>query len=770
MVGAASILGLGTTLAATQAGAQTGQAAPSAVVEEIIVTATKQAVALNKVAISISAYDSKALDTRSIHNVTDLARQTPGVNVSTGFVSPMEQRISVRGIDSTAGAATTAVYVDDTAIQSPVGGLNYAGSTVPQIFDLERVEVLRGPQGTLFGASAEGGAIRFITPTPSLTTVSTYAKVSLGKIDGGATGGEVGFAIGAPIIEDKAGFRLSYGHRLDAGYVDRVSWANGERTRNVNSGDVDVARLAVLLQPTEWLSLTPAVFYQKYAINDTALQWRSLSKIGDGDFVTGFANRQPAVDNYVLPSLRTVISGAGLELTSVTSWLQRHQTQSRDQTNIMGGAYLGASYPTLSSGEAVSTMFNTHSRQQNFAEELRLANTDADSRLKWQLGVYYSLVRQRSYGVLDSPNFNAALLETYGVDSEVFYGAPLVNGSQLYNGSEFTRERQLAAFANLDYKITPDLTLTLAGRYGKDEIDYEIVERDPSFGTSAPSFNEGRLKEKPFTPKVALSWQRTDDQLYYAAASKGFRAGGVNSTLPRECSADLASLGFTSTPRTYEADSTWNYEVGNKSRLLGGRLAVDSSAFFVRWNNIQQAVRLGCFYSVVLNSGQAESKGFDMNVSYRATSDLSIGGSVGYTDAKYTHTVVSAGGVIAQDGQTLGSTPWSLEFWLDYKFTALGLPAYIRIQDNYKSRNDGLYGQQIAASAQYDANFLPDDAYNHLDLRLGMKIKSLDVALFAQNALNDHPKFITQSLPASPEVLQTSLRPRYVGIEAIFRY
>ncbi|MCJ2182167.1 TonB-dependent receptor [Novosphingobium sp. 1949] len=733
-------------------------------------TATHQAVTLNKVPVSIAAYDAKALDTRSIRTVTDLVRQTPGIDVAAGYASPLLQRISIRGIDSSAGAPTTAIYIDDAAIQAPVGGLNYAGSTVPQIFDLERVEVLRGPQGTLFGAGAEGGAVRFITPTPSLTQTSIYAKGAIGVVEGGGVGGEIGGAIGTPIITDTLGLRLSYSHRWDAGYVDRLGWDGATNDTNANSAQVDILRAALQYKPVDGVSLVPSVYYQRYAINDTGQIWQSLSDRHEGSYVNGFAEKQPARDAYVLPSLRTVVRTGQVEFTAITSFLHRSVTQDRDQTNIMGGTYLGAPYPELADGTVVSTVFHSHSVQNNFAQELRLASADNDAALHWQVGLYYSNVRQTSTGTLNSPYFDAALIETYGVSSELFYGAELIDGTKLYDGNEHTRERQLAAYASLDLKVTPTLTLTAAGRYGVDKIDYQITERDPSFGTTDPSYNNGAKKEMPFTPKFAVSWQRTPDQLVYASASKGFRAGGVNSTLPQECSADLAAIGYDSTPRTYDSDTTWSYEVGNKSRLLGGALSLDASAFYVKWNNIQQALRLGCYYSLVLNSGKAVSKGFDLNLSLRASKALSLGGSVGYTDAKYTQDVVNDAGVIALDGQTLGQSPWSLDLWVDYRFEAFTHPSYIRIQDSFKSRNNGLYGQQMAASPTYDANFAPDQAYNSFDVRLGTSVGIADLALVVQNAFNEQQYRSTISLSASPEILSTVQRPRYFGLEAIVRY
>src|SRR5579859_6705732 len=209
-------------------------------VGEIVVTATRKEESLSKVAESVSAFTAAKMDTLNIKNFADIAKFTPGITYA-----PDSHNISIRGIESTAGSGTTGIYIDDTPIQVRNLGLN-ANNTLPAVFDLQRVEVLRGPQGTLFGAGSEGGTIRYITTQPSLTHFSGMAHSELAFTENGAASYEGGVALGGPIIEDKLGFRISAWARRDGGWIDRVDYHTLATTdSNANRVDTYVLRAAV---------------------------------------------------------------------------------------------------------------------------------------------------------------------------------------------------------------------------------------------------------------------------------------------------------------------------------------------------------------------------------------------------------------------------------------------------------------------------------------------------------------------------------------------
>ena len=233
-------------------------AADTANVAEIVVTATRQAQLLSRVPLSVSAFSQQTMDTRGMKSFADVARFTPGVRFGESQ-GGNNNNISIRGISSDAGAGTTGIYIDDTPIQIRGLGFN-SDNTLPAIFDLERVEVLRGPQGTLFGAGSEGGTVRFITPQPNLDRFQTYDRAEVSTTAHGGIGWEAGAAVGGPIVDGKLGFRVSAWHRREAGYIDHVDNQTGDvDDKNINHGDVTVLRGALTYAPIDELKITPSV-------------------------------------------------------------------------------------------------------------------------------------------------------------------------------------------------------------------------------------------------------------------------------------------------------------------------------------------------------------------------------------------------------------------------------------------------------------------------------------------------------------------------------
>ncbi len=269
-----------TSAFAQNASAPGGQAGDASTIGEVVVTATRQSSTVNKVALSITAVTQKALDQQGVKNAQDFARATPSV-VFTRASSEGNPSIAIRGIASTLGAPTTGIYLDDTPIQKrgTNGAVTGNGSPTPQIFDLDRIEVLRGPQGTLFGSGSEGGTIRFITPQPSLTRYSVYGRGEASSNLGGAPSYEFGIAAGGPIIEDKLGFRASIWNRNVGGYLDHVNIYDGATIgQDTNSGHQFVSRIALAWAPTSDLKITPAIYTSVDHIDDQDTFWQSIPR------------------------------------------------------------------------------------------------------------------------------------------------------------------------------------------------------------------------------------------------------------------------------------------------------------------------------------------------------------------------------------------------------------------------------------------------------------------------------------------------------------
>ena len=753
----------------SQAAAQEGAA-----VDEIVVTATRIATPLAKVPVSVSAYTQEKMDIKAIRDIKDLALQTPGLDVSPGTGTAGGARVSIRGVDSTAGAATTATYIDDTPIQSRNSALNYSFNTFPQIFDLERVEVLRGPQGTLFGASAQGGAVRFITPTPSLTDYSGYARAMYSVTDHGGANYELGAAVGGPIVTDKLGFRLSASHKHFSGYIQRQSWQlASNRDSDTNSDTSDILRGALVFKPTDSVTLTPSFYYQNRKVDDSSYFWANLSDVDNHRFISGAATHAPESDHFFLPSLKAEVDFGAVQFTSVTAAYRRKVRNERDLTNNndrveYGAAYL---YPRLPGTAEIFSTMHGDTEQKDFTQEFRLASTDPEARVRWQVGAYYSRGKLRANPMLETRHFNALYEYVHGRTVVEGKGSDNIDGIYNYIGDERTKETSKAVFANVDITVIDRLTLTLGARYSDNKLDFDVLERGPDYGVTGQARANGSVGGKPFTPKIALSFQADDRNMFYASYARGYRTGGVNKAVPRSCAADLANLGIDA-PETYDADITDSFEVGSKNRFLGNRVQVEASAFYTKWKDIQQQIRLPCSYSIVGNTGQAVSKGFDLSTTIKLLDNFEVAAAVGYTDAYYTNTLLVGRSPLVFEGQTLGAAPWTANVSAQYDFQVAGqYDAYVRAQYSYKGKNDGPYPYQNPISSQYDPTRYPGQLTSQLDLRAGISVRDVDVALFAENVLDNAPLLdFTPAYIGAPLQYARTIRPRTVGIMATSRF
>ena len=790
--------------AADEPNAAAGEADKSNGVAEVIVTATKQARELSKVPISISAYTQEMLDERNIRNVNDIVAQTPGLDLGDQGSNGAGDRIAIRGIDSNSGASTTGVYIDDTPLQSRNNPVNLAGTVFPEIFDLERVEVLRGPQGTLFGAGAEGGVVRFITPSPSLTKDSVYARAETSFTQHGDPSYEGGAAFGGPLQDGVLGIRVSGWGRHTGGWVDRVSWQTGDTFNNANWSDAGGARLALLWKASDSLTVMPSLLYQGSHDNDTPNYWSSLSNPHAGDFVNGFATRQQSTEHFVLPSLKIEADLGAVQFTSVTSFFQRSESNVSDVTNYDIAGALGAVgangedniFPTVASGAPVSDLFLGATFQNIITQELRLQNSDPDARVRWVGGLYFQNSRVHDTQLAPNPQLENLFDEQQGPGAfDAYYYdattctadcAGMLRGIYEYTGSEYSRDLQVAAFGNLDWSITKRLTLNAGLRVEKTRSRFVAIEDGPV--NNGASIGGGSASATPVTPKFGLSFQQDADTMYYGSIAKGYRPGGGNSHVPPSCSLDLDNIGLSTAPYQYAPDSTWSYELGTKQRAAGGRLSIDASVFYIDWRDVQWYYFLpNCGYGIVFNLGHTSSTGFDLEMNARVTDHLLAGLSIGYTDAKFLKTVIldpAQPTPVVYNGQTLGQAPWTIYSSLEYQFS-LGARSgfYARLTDDFKSANNGPFLYQFPDSAAADPDLHPGPSRNQLDIRLGRVWKGVDLSLFVSNALNAAPAIVNpQSThyvgydfnsgdPVGSSIFSYStLTPRTFGITGIFNF
>ena len=748
-------------------GALLTDAAGADALQEVVVTATRTSEPLRRVPISVVALNQAALDRLSIRDVDDIGRLTPGVDFDrNGF--GLQSTIAIRGISSTVGSATTGIYIDETPIQSRTLG-NSSGNAYPVVFDLDRVEVLRGPQGTLFGAASEGGNVRFITPEPSLDTYHGYVRGELAMTERGDPTYEAGAAVGGPIVTDTLAFRASVYYRRDGGYVDREHFLDSaDVERNSNYLESTAVRLALKWMPADWITISPSIFYQQLYQNDVPTAWSILSDPAARRYASGDGSNSVSRDRFALPALNVRLSLKGMDLISNTSYYDRREATTYDYTLFDISYFAPGGDPTVFySIPGYYSNSPQDNNQHNFVQEVRLQADNPDARVTWVVGGFYSNALQNAREVVNSP----FLGDYFGAPVEAVFGAPLINGTIAYIDDFVNKDIETALFANVGLRITDKLRVGAGVRASRARFDYSEAKDGPAAG--GPSSTSGSEKESPVTPKFTVSYQFNDETLLYASAARGYRVGGANPPIPNYpgCNSALASLGLQSAPLTYKSDSTWSYEVGTKSRLAGGRAEFAASAFYIDWSNIIQAIPAlaNCPFSFTTNLGRAVSKGFDLQADYNLGSHFTFGASASFTKAQYTQTVRAAGATqdLVTAGHTLGGSPWVLVGSAEFHTHGLiGDESYLRLVADYRSENDGRTSLNDPGYSTYDPLVPNPPAVTNVDLRAGSRFSGgWDLSLFAKNLLNQNrPADYIRDAVGAEVFHYYPPRPRTIGV------
>ncbi|HEX5461362.1 MAG TPA: TonB-dependent receptor [Steroidobacteraceae bacterium] len=762
--------------------AQTASSDPSSAPEqgntlqEIVVTATHRARLLSAVPISASAFSQKSLDAQGVNQIDDIALISPGVTFTRG--NSGSTSIAIRGISSDSGASTTGIYIDDTPVQSRVIGFS-STSVFPTVFDLERVEILRGPQGTLYGAGSEGGTVRFITPQPSLTKYTGYAKGELSFTQHGDPSFEAGAAAGGPIVDNKIGFRASASYRRDGGYTDRVDRFGGALiAKNDDWENTYTARLALGFAPVEQLLITPSFYYQNIYINDSQTYWEYLSNPANGQFNNGAPVTAPFQGTSYLPAINMTYQAHAFTITSNTSYYEQDNQNNRDLSELIPNDLGIAVSPTQpvpgDPNYQDQDLFITS--QKAFTQEIRIQSNDQGSRFRWLAGVFYQHELQSSNQyVPDTPaSFNALVESAFGETTEQIFGMGLYQGKYSYTSVIDSIDKQTAAFGEINLTFLRGLTLTAGVRAEHSTFAFTNTSDGPFNG--GLSVVNGNESESPVIPKYGISYQLDPANLFYATVAKGFRPGGANPAIPARCNQDLAELGYTSAPDSFSSDSVWSYEVGLKNRLFGGHVQLATSVFEVKWNGIQQQVILGtgCGLDFVANLGKATSRGFDFQGDFLPLDNLIVGVAVGYNDAKFTRSILSPPDpvtgirpVLVRSGDSLGVNPWTVAVNARYDFVAGGRNGYVRVDDEFASRQTTPTPSENPSDETYAPGLLKLPQTNLLNVRLGTAFANgVDLSLFVKNLLDSHPDLGRDQIGSNIDLIYVArtFRPRTIGI------
>jgi len=780
--------------------------ATAAPLQEITVTATRREESLSKVPISVTALTQENLDDRGIKDFSEVARFTPGVN----FDNSGTNNISIRGISGTGGAGTTGIYLDDTPIQMRALAFS-PDEALPKSFDIDRVEVLRGPQGTLFGAGSEGGTVRYITTQPSLTQTSIYSRSEVATTEYGDPSYETGAAIGGPLVSGTLGARVAVSYRHDGGWIDRIDPVSLDTVqKNANYNDTLLMRMAALWAPSDKWTVSPGIYYQNQQRNDISTYWPLYSDPSSGRFIDADPSQRTVPDKFYLASLKIQGDLGAAQLISNTSYYHRHE-----QTGYEGTLYNLGFYQTFLGDMTLVDANGVHlppgatnyrspasidNGQQNVTQEIRLQSSDPNAKLLWTTGVFVSVNRQSYLEQIHDPLLNELTLALTGLpftDPSLF-GAPYDVADGFPTDSYFlktsAKDEQYAVFGELNYNLTERFKATVGARFSKNKYSFDTLTGGPQlFGP--PSSGSGNNSENAFTPKLGLQFQLDPSDMFYFTYAKGFRPGGANNPLPEvACAQDFQTFGITASPTKYDSDSVNSFEVGAKNNI-DNRIRLASSIYYIRWNNIQQTVIPPiCQISFIDNLGQAVAKGADIQADIAVTDHFDVEHAAGYTEARYTkdsrlsaseaQPIVASGDAITGPSSETGggqpTAPVTVSAGMEYKFSAFSHMAFVRADFEYEGRAKWLTPGEDSSTLQYDqASFvLPGTTFT--SLRGGVELGAWSVSAFVDNLTNAHPLTdYDYTICPTPGNCAASagnrleraftFRPRTIGITAIFR-
>jgi outer membrane receptor protein involved in Fe transport len=710
--------------------------------EEVTVTATRREEVASRVPIDMMVWTQDAMEASGVKGMADLASLTPTMQFqpapgTTGATT----YLLMRGVTGR-NASTTGVYLDDTPVPPLYGDVVLY--SFPFTFDLDRVEVLRGPQLQLFGEGNQGGAVRFIFNQPSLSTFTAFAKSELATTRFGSPSYEAGAAFGGPVIRDAVGFRISAWARSDGGYVDRVDpFTQGVVDGNANHSGSMSLRGALTFAPSEAVQITPSLTYTSYERHDQPYFFINLSDVGAGQLMNGSLLRQPANAAFYLGALKVAAVLGGVHFSAVSSYFNRTGYFLADDTSAFDwGSPLGSGYP-VSYADAVADQW--HFQQRMFMQELRLTSPDPNATLTWHAGAFYSTYHVRWADHLTGTN---------GVPG--LYPAP-TDLSQVTSGAQ----TRLAVFGEVALRMTNRLAVSAAVHGERTSYD---AENELAPLLSAAGADSGVM------PRLRLAYQADEHELFYLTAGKGYGSGGPVAP---------CFISNQASPEVFGMDTLWSYEVGTKSTLLDGRMRLDTGLFHITWNNAGYLLAGPC--GLPGSPGAAASNGFDLAMQMLPSAHLQLDVDVAYTDARYTGTITQGGIVIVREGQAVNTSsdfvsvsPWTLTASVDYLVPLSNdVTVDFRAQDVFRSQNPGPFAQQDPQSPLYAPGYRPDPATNLVNLRASVRGGRYEAALFVNNAFNSLPtiqRFNATGVATTDRLDAATFRPRTIGASGTWRF
>lgn len=727
---------------AQQAPVQSGTDAPPAAKQQaltrpggteqldtVIVTSQKRLENQQDVPLSVNVISEKAIQNLGAQNFTDLISTVP--SLSSFQTGPGRSQLIIRGVttggiteDDPQTQETVGLYVDESPIS--VNGFNPAYA----LFDLQRVEVLRGPQGTLYGAGAMSGALKLITRKPDLNTFSGRIEGDVGRISHGGTSSDERAVINVPLIDGKLAIRASAFHNRFGGYIDNS--ATGEP--NLDHSDTSGGRVAMRFEPTDRVTLDLSYFGQG--------QHDGGRPIDEGGYKRSYLSPEGSNSQYQLVNATAAVDVGTVDLVSSSSFLKFDITNRRELDRTL----------MLFTQDLHSPLVDqTHLK--DFTQEFRVVSKDGGP-FKWLLGAYYNHRTRNYVNQFPVPGFDAEL----PMFASTQFGAPADNP---FYGYDNVRVNQSALFGEATYTLGK-FSVT-GGMRGFHWVENFFLFSSGFFNGGVTTTGQRKTTTNGSTPKLNLTYKFSESELLYAQAAKGFRFGGINQIVPLNlCAGELAANNLAVPSSTYNPDSLWNYELGNKTSLFDGRMTVNASVYLIRWKNIQVSRSLNCGFSFRENAAGLTSKGVELETSVRPFRDLTLtlGGS--YTDAQLTQDVPDLAALKGDHAPFVPrvqiSASGEYRYPLGGGLTGFAWAAYQHV------------GQRTTDFSPRLSRYRSMDSYNVVNVRLGAQDGPLEVSLYAKNLFDSGG--VLRQLAATPFDAEGAYRitPRTVGLTARYTY
>jgi outer membrane receptor protein involved in Fe transport len=698
---------------------------------EIIVTAQKYKSTVQDTPISLTAVSGQQLAAAGITSVEELTREVPGLSMRSA--GPGQTEYEARGLASNGGAApTVGFYLDEVPLSPPAAA--QVGKVVidPNLYDINRIEVLRGPQGTLYGSGSMGGTVKVITNQPKLNTWEGSFQGTLSDTQGGSGNGGGNFMLNIP-LGDTLALRLIGTDTYRSGWIDRIvvsPFPADTLTRgnvlaapvqsiahDVNTEKLYGGRASLLFQPNEDLSIVATALYQRMVMGgyDEFDQPPGPAYMAHYE---AFPIPEPISDTVHIYSLTMTDNLGFADLTSATAYWDRQEGQTQDASESYSYIVPLSAYASIPYSEI------DLSRQ--FSEEIRLTSRgDKHQRLHWVVGGFYSDLHSDWIEFGENPVFTAL-------------SSPPSDNPQgiIFNGDNKYRIRQYAAFADGSFNITDTLKFSTGlrwYRYLSSQFDYPYIN-NLAYGYYAPSLLSPAVapgtvaSDRGFNPRFNLSYSPNSDLTTYVSASKGFRPGGANQVVASFCGA---------APASYGPDSVWDYELGEKAKMFGNWLTINSDIYYIKWTGVQQTQLLACGYEYGANAGNGRSFGPELEVNAKLSPEWSLSASATYTDAKITSpTTAFATQVAGAFSSCPSASNCTIPILNVPKSTAsLALVYSTKVLSDYQltARLSDTY---VGSSTDESYYYVTLPSYNLANARLGLSTEKWSANLFVNNLTN----------------------------------